>query len=100
MPGTRSSARVAANGSSPSSPQDKGSSPNANTGSKRKANAGDSPQSKRGRKQQKTLDETMPGNDEETSERGEENATSANGGDKDEQDQGVESEYFGKQFTL
>ena len=64
MPGTRSSARLAASGSSPSS-QDKNSSPR-NAGNKRKADTGSSPpKSKRGRKsnaekQQKTLEETMP----------------------------------------
>lgn len=63
MPGTRSSARIAASGSSPSS-QDKKPSPR-NAGSKRKADTGSSPKAKRGRKskgekEQKTIEETMP----------------------------------------
>ncbi|KAI9685771.1 MAG: hypothetical protein M1822_004331 [Bathelium mastoideum] len=75
MPGTRSSARAAANSSSPNSSQGKETSSNGNAGSKREADTNASPPSKRGKKRQKTLDETMPGNDvENTSERIQEKA--------------------------
>lgn len=91
MPGTRSSARIAANGSSPSSSQDKDTS-NTNAGSKRKADAGGSPKSKRGRKAQKTLEETMPEGDvAENSEHSEEKATGTNAEGIEEQSKGIKS---------
>ena len=80
MPGTRSSARLAANGSSPSSSQEKGTSPDANAGSKRKVGTNASPKSTRGKKKQKTIDEMMPeGEPDEVSEHAEEKQVAANG---------------------
>ncbi|KAL9094365.1 MAG: hypothetical protein Q9165_003215 [Trypethelium subeluteriae] len=93
MPGTRSSARIAANGSSPNSSQEKGTSAKANAGSKRKADAEASPKSKRGKKEQKTLEETMQGNDaEKTSEQPEEVQMASDGEDANDQPADVKDE--------
>lgn len=65
MAGTRSSARQAAQKSSPTSSQSNATSSSAAAGSKRKSGPGASPKSKRGKKvdekEQKTIDETMLG---------------------------------------
>ncbi|KAI9706896.1 MAG: hypothetical protein M1820_004675 [Bogoriella megaspora] len=64
MPGTRSSARKADVGSSPTSSLADEASATATTGSKRKAESTTSPKSKRGKKGQKTIEETLPDNGE------------------------------------
>ena len=90
MPGTRSSARITANGSSPSSSQDKDAS--ANAGTKRKADANASPKPKRGKKTQKTLEETMPEND--AAELAEEKQPGADVEGTDEQAKGIKRKSF------
>ncbi|KAF7512722.1 hypothetical protein GJ744_000289 [Endocarpon pusillum] len=90
MAGTRSSSRLAAQSSSPSSSQGKSSSPKASAGTKRKQDSDTSPAAKKGKttgkKKQKTLEETVGSNDADQV--GENEADTKNGASKPRIDNG------------